>query len=68
MQFGTEIREGLLALPFEVKGAFEGPGHVILVKKDDGTEEDLISKLLASPVDVPGFLPLSRDEANGRGL
>ena len=66
MQFDAEIREGLLALPLAVRGAFEGPVHVILVKEDGGAEDDLISKLLASPADVPGFLPLSRDEADGR--
>ena len=68
MQFDAEIHEGLLALPPAVKGAFEGPVHVILVKEDNGAEDDLISELLASPADVPGFLPLSRDEVNGRGL
>ena len=66
MQFDAEIHEGLLVLPLAARGAFEGPVYVILVKKDGGAEDDLLSELLASPADVPGLLPLSRDVADGR--
>jgi len=66
-QFDAEIREGVLALPPELKGEFEGQVHVILVKDDAMTGDDLIAELLAAPVEAPGFAPLTRDEANERG-
>lgn len=66
-QFDAEIHGGMLALPPEMKGEFEGQVHVILVKDDAGTGDDLIAELLAAPVEAPGFAPLSRDEANERG-
>ena len=66
-QFDAEIHEGMLALPPEMKGEFEGQVHVILVKDDAGAGDDLIAELLAAPVEAPGFVPLSRDEVNERG-
>ena len=66
-QFDTEIQDGVLALPPGLKGEFEGPVHVILVKDDDGAGDDVIAELLAAPVEVTDFAPLSRDEANERG-
>jgi hypothetical protein len=65
-QFDAEIHEGVLALPPEVKGEFEGPVHVILVKDGAGAADDLIAELLANPVEAPGFAPLTRDKANER--
>ena len=66
-QFDAEIHGGVLALPPEMKGEFEGQVHVVLVKDDARTGDDLIAELLAAPVEAPGFAPLSRDEANERG-
>jgi hypothetical protein len=66
-QFDAGIHEGVLSLPPEVKGEFEGHVHVILVKDDARAGDDLIAELLAAPVDAPGFAPLTRDEANQRG-
>lgn len=48
-----------MALSPEMKGEFEGQVHVILVKDDARTGDDLNAELLAAP--------LSRDEANERG-
>ncbi len=66
-QFDAEIHGGVLALPPGMKGEFEGSVHVILVKEGASTGDDLISELLSSPVEAPGFAPLPRDEANERG-
>jgi hypothetical protein len=65
-RFDAEIHEGVLALPPEVKGEFEGHVHVILVKDDTGPGDDLIAELLTDPVEAPGFGPLTRNEANER--
>ena len=65
-QFDAEIHEGVLALPPEMKGEFEGQVHVILVKDDAEAGDDLIAELLAVPVEAPGFAPLSRDEVHER--
>ena len=67
MQFDTEIHEGVLSLPADARQAFEGRVHVILMKEDIEVGDDFIDELLAAPADVPGFPPLSRDEANERG-
>jgi hypothetical protein len=45
---------------------FEGPVHVILVKNGSEQEDDFISELLASPAEISGFVPLTRDEAHER--
>jgi hypothetical protein len=66
-QFDAEIYDGVLTLPAGMKDEFEGQVHVILVKDDSGAGDDLIAELLATPVKVPGFAPLSRDEAHDRG-
>ena len=66
MQFDAEVHEGVLALPPTARAAFEGPVHVILVKGEDGPSDDLIAELIESPLDLPDFEPLSRDEANDR--
>lgn len=66
LHFDAEIHDGVLSLPPSAKSAFEGSVHVILVKADESTGEDLITELLASPVDISAFRPLSREEANGR--
>jgi hypothetical protein len=50
-----------------MKGEFEGQVHVILVKDDARTGDDLNAELLAAPVETPGFARLLRDEANERG-
>ena len=65
-QFDAEIRGGVLALPPEMKGEFEGPVHVILVKAEDEPSDDLIAELLAAPVEAPDFVPFSRDETHER--
>lgn len=66
-QFDAEIQGGVLSLPPEMKGEFEGQVHVILVKDDAQDGDDLIAELLAAPVEAPGFAPLSRDEVHERG-
>ena len=66
-QFDTEIHEGVLSLPSDVREAFEGRVHVILMREDADEGDDFIGELLAAPVEVPGFAPLSRDDANERG-
>ena len=65
-QFDAEIHGGVLALPPEMKGEFEGQVHVILMKEDATASDDLIAELLAAPADAPDFAPLSRDEAHER--
>jgi len=68
MQFDAEIHEGVLALPPEARSAaFEGRVHVILVKGGAEPQDDFISELLVSPVEVSDFVPLTRDQANERG-
>ena len=67
MQFDTEIHEGVLSLPTDARKAFEGRVRVILMKEDAEVGDDFIRELIAAPADVPGFTPLSRDEANERG-
>ena len=63
LQFDAEIHDGMLSLPPSAKGTFEGPVHVILVKGEADAEDDFIAELIASPVDAPDFVPLTREAA-----
>ena len=65
-QFDAEIHGGVLALPPEMKGEFEGQVHVILTRGEPATGDDLIVELLAAPLVAPDFASLPRDEAHER--
>jgi hypothetical protein len=68
--FDQIIRNGILVLPEHVKDAVEGQSvHVVIEAPSDkkaARPRSSILNLIHNPVQVPGFQPLTREEANER--
>lgn len=67
IEFQTTIKNGTIEIPMRYRDSFKDSVRVILLADEPLTHEgDLIDQLLATPIRLPGFHPLSRDEANAR--
>jgi hypothetical protein len=76
IEFRTKLRDGVIEIPRELWDRLRRHSgdevRVIVLTAKPGTAElpggetDLIGELLAVPLSVPDFVPLSRDEAHGR--
>jgi hypothetical protein len=66
-EFVTKIKEGVIEVPEAHRERFKDHVKVILLAEEETHENgDLIARLLADPLDVPGFVPLTREEAHAR--
>ncbi len=67
IEFRTKIKNGVIQIPARFKGKLAEEVQVILISKSESiSQPDLIDKLMAKPLKVKGFKPLSRDEAHAR--
>ncbi len=67
IEFRAKIKNGVIQIPARFKGKVAEEARVILVSKSEPiSQPDLIDKLMARPLKVKGFKPLSRDEAHAR--
>lgn len=67
VEFQADIRDGSIEIPLEFRERFTDHVTVILVAESAATAEPtLIDELLAAPLALPGFRPLTRDEAHAR--
>ena len=71
VEFNTIVENGSIEIPPELKGQILGPVRVIVLtedkpKKVQGTVDDAIGKLLAHPIRLESFEPLTRDEIYDR--
>ena len=71
VEFQTIVENGSIEIPPELKGQILGPVRVIVLTEDkprkaQGNFEDAISKLLANPIRLESFEPLTRDEIYDR--
>lgn len=62
VEFETKIENGSIRVPDEYKDRFKDPVRVILLADEETPGSDLIDRLLASPLKIAGFAPLSRQE------
>jgi hypothetical protein len=60
VEFTTTIKDGVIEVPDVHLARFKDNVKVILLAEED----DIIAKLLAHPLKVPGFTPLTREEAH----
>ena len=67
VKFITNIKEGMIEVPEEYRRRFKDSVKVIL-SSDEIVEEnnDMIATLLESPLAIPNFIPLGREDAHAR--
>ena len=67
VEFQAEIENGAIKIPLEYRDRFSDEVTVILIgSKPSPTRTTFIDDLLDSPLRIPGFQPLTRDEAHAR--
>jgi hypothetical protein len=65
--FKTRVKDGIIEIPAEYRA--QVPDHVrviLLAEHTPAGQADMIDRLLARPVVVRGFQPMSREEAHAR--
>jgi len=67
VKFITNIKEGMIEVPEEYRRRFKDNVKVIL-SSDEIIEEnnDMIAMLLETPLIIPSFTPLGREDAHAR--
>jgi hypothetical protein len=70
VNFKARVDNGTINIPEEYRARVKGNVRVT-ISDDDGVEasaaqDNIIEELLAHPLNVPGFQPLSRDEIYSR--
>jgi len=67
VEFKTKVKNGAIEIPMQYRKNFKGRVRVILVADDGKTAPStLLDELLAHPLNVKGFRPLTREEAHAR--
>lgn len=73
VEFKTRIKDGIIELPKRFRGTISDTVKVILLKEGNATtaakpprSPDMVEKLLATPLEIREFRPLSRDEIYAR--
>ncbi|MDX9991630.1 MAG: hypothetical protein RBS68_06215 [Anaerolineales bacterium] len=67
IEFRTKIKNGIIHIPARFKGKVADDVQVILVSQSEKkSQPDIIDELMAHPLKVKGFKPLTRDESHAR--
>lgn len=62
IEFQTQVKNGSIEIPEELKGKLTGPVRVIVLTEESVRKPSAIEELLANPIKVENFKPLTRDE------
>lgn len=62
IEFQTKVKDGSIAIPEEYRDQLKGSVRVILLTEESTEKFDMIGHLLANPLNVEGFKPLTREE------
>jgi len=62
IEFQTKVKDGSIAIPEEYRDQLKGSVRVILLAEESTEKFDMIEHLLANPLNVEGFKPLTREE------
>ena len=66
-EFVTKIKEGIIEVPEVHRERFKDTVRVILLSQEEGHDnDDIIATLLAHPLTVPDFKPLTREDVHAR--
>jgi len=66
VEFDAHITNGTIEIPPSHRAELAGPVHVIVWPQSVPASGTKIDELLTRPLNVPGFRPLTRDEAHER--
>jgi hypothetical protein len=67
VQFKTRIKNGIIEVPKKYQGKFKDNVRVILVAESTKAKAaNYLDELMAHPLKVKGFRPLTREEAHAR--
>ncbi|MDO9129831.1 MAG: hypothetical protein Q7U34_08195 [Anaerolineales bacterium] len=67
VQFKTRIKNGVIEVPKKYQGKFKDNVSVILVAESSKVKAaNYLDELMAHPLKVKGFHPLTREEAHAR--
>lgn len=68
VEFMTEIKDGMIEVPEAHRKRFTDNVKVILLLEEEEVQEndDIIAALLAQPLSIPDFTPLTREETHAR--
>ncbi len=62
VEFQAKIKNGMIEIPSQYQGKLKEVVRVIILTDEGETTTNLIDQLLASPLKVENFKPLSRAE------
>jgi hypothetical protein len=66
VEFDAHVTNGTIEIPPVHRGELKGSVHVIIIPQAPGGRATKIDELLACPLQIPGFQPLTREEAHER--
>lgn len=67
IEFQTKIENGAIAVPDEYRDQFPNGVRVILLSESESEKtDDFVDQLLANPLNIEGFRPLTRDDIYAR--
>ena len=66
VEFDAHVADGTIPIPPAHHDAIQGSVHVIVIPHAVSGPSTKIDELLANPLKIDGFRPLSRDEAHER--
>lgn len=62
IEFQTKVKNGSISIPERYRNRIKGNVRVILLTDEDSENFDMVEYLLANPLDIEGFKPLTREE------
>lgn len=62
IEFQTRVENGAIRIPEKYQGQVNGEVRVVIMIEDRPAESSIIKELLANPLKIPDFKPLTRDE------
>ena len=65
-EFEAEVKNGCIELPESLRSQFHDRIRVRVSRDEAPGRESLLDQWLASPIQVPGFSPLTREDVRGR--
>jgi hypothetical protein len=66
IEFQARTDNGAIEVPEKYRDLLKGSVRVILVGEGESSSGNMIDELLARPLQIPDFRPLSRDEIYAR--
>jgi hypothetical protein len=66
IEFEAQVTNGAIEIPPVHRAELQGSVHVIVIPAARAAGHSMIDELLAHPLQVTGFRPLTRDQAHER--